>query len=74
MGIDCFLARSYNSRPNGMPFCPITDLSTMETKLENNQYSTIDDLMHDAQLSQSFSRIGLIGASVTDFDLICCSL
>lgn len=26
------------------------DLSTMETKLENNQYATIDDLLYDAQL------------------------
>lgn len=28
------------------------DMSTMETKLENNQYGTIDDMMYDAQLSE----------------------
>ena len=26
------------------------DLSTMETKLENNQYETVDDMVKDAQL------------------------
>ena len=37
------------------------DLSTMESKLENNQYETVDDLVKDAQLgAYNPVSIGLI--------------